>query len=132
MQGGGAYLSEGKFPCHISFFVYTFWRLLELSHKLNMTFLDFHTIQSDHNITAELFKYGLLWKLSKNFGFHRNQCKMQIFFRTCDSELIHFFSKPTSCIHWLCSVLSFYAALVFQRCLFWCAETKGQTCHQEN
>ena len=44
----------------------------------NVAFQDFHNIQSDHNVTAELFKYGLFGELSKNKGFHRNQCKMQI------------------------------------------------------
>ena len=48
--------------------------------KLDMTFQDFHNIQSGYNITAELFKYGLFWKLSNNFGFHRNQCKMHIIY----------------------------------------------------
>ena len=37
-------------------------------------------MQSGHNATAELIKYGLFWKLSKNYGFHRNQCKMQIIY----------------------------------------------------
>ena len=73
-----AYFTDGSFSCYISFFVYIFCRLLSFSQKLNMTFQDFHNIQSGHNVTVELFKYGLFWKLLKNFGFHRNQCKMQI------------------------------------------------------
>ena len=76
----GAYLTDGKFSCHISFFVFTFCRLLELSQKLNMTFKDYQDTQFGHNTTAELYKCGLLWKLSTIFGFHRNQCKMQIFY----------------------------------------------------
>ena len=56
------------------------FRLLSFSQKLNMTFEDFHKLQSGHNVTTELFKYGLFWKLSKNFGFHRNQCKIQILY----------------------------------------------------
>ena len=42
-----------------------------------MTFQDFHNIQSGQNVTAELFQYDIFRKLSKNFGFHRNQCKTQ-------------------------------------------------------
>ena len=42
----------------------------------------------------------------------------------CYSELTHSFSKPKSFIHWICSVLSFYAVSAFQNCLLWCAETK--------
>ena len=56
------------------------FRLLSFSQKLNMTFQDFHNLKSGYNVTTELFKYGLFWKLSKNFGFHRNQCKMQILY----------------------------------------------------
>ena len=33
--------TEGKIPCHISFFVYTFCMLLEFSQTLNMTFKTF-------------------------------------------------------------------------------------------
>ena len=74
----GAYLTDDNFPCHNSFFVYTFCRLLDFGPKLNMTFQDFRNTQSGHNSAAEIYKCGLLWKLSKIFGFHRNQCKMQI------------------------------------------------------
>ena len=42
-----------------------------------MTFQDFYNIQSGQNGTAELFQYGIFWKLSKKFSFHRNQCKTQ-------------------------------------------------------
>ena len=78
MSVEGAYFTDGKFPCHIFFYVYTFCRLLDFRQKLDMAFQDFHNKQSGHSITAELFIYDLFWKLSKNFGFHRNQCKMQI------------------------------------------------------
>ena len=44
------------------------------SQKFNMTLQDFHNTQSLHSVTQELFLCGLFWKLSKNFGFHRNQC----------------------------------------------------------
>ena len=57
-----------------------FFRFLSFSQKLNMTFQDFDNLNSGHNVTTELFKYGLFWKLSKNFGYHRNQCKMQILY----------------------------------------------------
>ena len=33
-----AYLTDGKFQSHISFFVYTFWKLLNLRKKLNIVF----------------------------------------------------------------------------------------------
>ena len=39
-------MTDGKFPCHISFFVYTFGRLLDFSKKLNMTFQEFQNTQS--------------------------------------------------------------------------------------
>ena len=45
-----------------------------------MTFQDFHSIQSGHNVTVELLKYGLFRKLLNNFGFHRNQCKIHIIY----------------------------------------------------
>ena len=66
----GAYFTDDKFPCHSFFFVYTFRMLSDFGQKLDMAFQDFHNIQSGHNNTVELFKYGLFWKLSKNFGFH--------------------------------------------------------------
>ena len=50
----------------------------------------------------------------------------------CNSGLIHTFSKPNASIHGVCSVLSFHAVFAFQNCLLGCAETKVQTCIQEN
>ena len=79
-RSGGAYFTDGKFSCHISFLVFTFCRLLDFSQKLNMTFIDFQNTQSDHSVTKGLFKYGLYWKLSKNYGFHRSLCKMQVIY----------------------------------------------------
>ena len=76
----GAYFTKDLFQGHIYFFVYTFCRLLDFSQKLNMTFQDFDNMLSGHKVTAELFKYRLFWKLLKNFGFHRNQCKMNIIY----------------------------------------------------
>ena len=48
-------MTDGNFPCHISFFVHTFCRLLEFSQKSNMTFQDFQHTQSGHNSAAEIF-----------------------------------------------------------------------------
>ena len=42
-----------------------------------MTIQDFQIIHSYHKIT-EVFEFRLFWKVSKNIGFHRNKCKMQI------------------------------------------------------
>ena len=50
----------------------------------------------------------------------------------CNSGLIHPFLKPIASIHGVCSVLSLHAVFAFQNCLIGCAETKGQTCIQEN
>ena len=89
---GGDIFTDSKFPCHISFFVYTFYRFLDFNQNLNMTFQDFHNIQSSHNVIAESFKYSLFVKLSKNFGFHSNQCKMQMLYARggfSDFFLIH-------------------------------------------
>ena len=81
-----------------------------------MTFQDFHNIQSGHNITAELFKCGLFWKLSKKV---QNADTL----RLCDSELIHTFLKPNSFIHGVYSVLSLYAVFALKNYLLRCAET---------
>ena len=50
----------------------------------------------------------------------------------CDSGLMLTFSKPNASIHRVCSVLSFHAVFAFQNGLLEGAETKGQTCIQEN
>ena len=80
MSEEGSYFTDGKFSCHISFFVYTFCRLFDFSKKSNMTLQDFPNIQSGHSVTQELFLCALFWKLSKNFGFHRNQCKKEVIY----------------------------------------------------
>ena len=49
-----AYVTDGRFSSHIFFFVYTFWGLLNLDKKLNMTFYDFLNTQFGHRVTAEL------------------------------------------------------------------------------
>ena len=56
----GANLTDGNFQCHISFFVYTFSRLLDFSQTLYMTFQVFQNTRSGHNSAAEIFKCGLL------------------------------------------------------------------------
>ena len=61
-----------------------------------MTLQDFPNTQSDYSVTQELFLCGLFWKLFKNFGFHRNQCKKEVILRYCGSGLMHSFSKPSS------------------------------------
>ena len=48
-----AYFTDDKFICHISFFVYTFFRLLDFIQKLNMMFLDFHNIQYNKSIIIQ-------------------------------------------------------------------------------
>ena len=48
----GAYFTDDKFSCHISFFVYTFCRLLDLSQNLNMTFQDFKYTRSNKNYSS--------------------------------------------------------------------------------
>ena len=74
----GSYFTDGKFSCHISFFVYTFCRLFDFSQKSNMTLQDF--AYTHHSVTQELFLCGLFWKLGKIFGFHRNQCKKEVIY----------------------------------------------------
>ena len=49
-----ANLTVGRFQSHISFFVYTFWKLLNHGKKLIMAFSDFHNTQSGHRGKAEL------------------------------------------------------------------------------
>ena len=79
--------------------------------KVDMTFQDFHNIQSSHNVTAEFFKYGLFRKLSMIFGLPVQNVDN---LRLCDSELIHSFSKSNSFIHgvyfmlFLLSKIGFY------------------------
>ena len=58
-----------------------------------MVVLDFYNTQSSYKFTPDLFKYFLFQKLSKTFGFRRNQCKMQIM---CRNAL--FFKTDFSCL----------------------------------
>ena len=49
-----AFLTDDRFQTHISFFVYTFWKLLKLGKKLNMVFSDFQNTLFGHRGTVEL------------------------------------------------------------------------------
>ena len=49
-----ANLTVGMYQSHISFFVYTFWKMLNPGKKLIMACSDFHYTQSGHRGTAEL------------------------------------------------------------------------------
>ena len=64
---------------HNFFFVYTFCRSFDFSQKSNMTLQDCPNTQSDHSVTQKISPCCLFWKLSKNFGFQRNQCKRRYF-----------------------------------------------------
>ena len=99
---------------HATFpFLSIHFKVVKFSQKLNMTFQDFHNIQSGLNVRAELFKYGLIWKLSNNFGFHRNKFKMQIIYgystRSCYTlfqNQIHLFKGYTQFFHFMLFLLS--------------------------
>ena len=58
------------------------WALLDhyLSKKSNMVVLDFYKLQSCYKLRTESFKYCQFEKFSKNFCFHRKQCKIQIIY----------------------------------------------------
>ena len=78
-----------------------------------MSFQDFHNIQSGHNATVELFKYGLFWKSSKIFGFHRNQCKMQLIYGNATQGCYilfqnqnHLFTGNAHFFHFMLNLLS--------------------------
>ena len=96
-----------------------------------MTFQDFQNTQSGHNSAAEIFKCGLFENYPR-FSVSIETSANADTLENCNSGLIHTFSKANSSIHGVCSVLSFHAVFAFQNCLLGCAETKGQTCIQEN
>ena len=113
-----ACFTNDKFPCHISVFVHTFCRLIDFSQDLNITFQDFYNIQSGHNVTlAELFKYGLFLKLSNNFGFHRNHCKIQIVYGNVTQGCYSLFQNPnhlfTGYAHFFHCILDLLSKIVF-------------------
>ena len=59
--------------------------------------------------------------------------EMQIIYgNATDDWRTLFRTKFIYMIHGVCSVLSFYDVFAFQNCPLWCAESKGQTCIQEN
>ena len=74
------HFSDNKFSCHFPAFWIHFEVCSVFCWKANMVGLDFWDTQSSVKFTPELFKYCLFQKLSKNFGFHRKQCKMQIMY----------------------------------------------------
>ena len=94
-----------------------------------MIFIDFQNTQSDHSVTKELFQYGLYWKLSKNFGFHRRQFKMQVIYGNMIpvyynlfQNQIHVFTGNAQFLHFMVFPLSKIVIYL------WCVETIGQTC----
>ena len=110
-----------QFPCYISFFVYTFCRLLSFSQKLNMTFQDFHNVPSDYNVTTELFRCGLCG----------NYPRISVAIET-SAKCTHFtvmllktnilFLKPKI----IYSALSFYAVLLSTIFLYGLQKKKGK------
>ena len=118
VEGGN--FTDGKFLCHVSFFVYTFCRLLDFSEKINVTFQGYDNIQSGQNGTAELFRNGLFGKLSKNFGFHGNRCKMQIIYGKAIQGCYTLFQKQnhllTGYAHFFHFMLFFLSKIVFYVC----------------
>ena len=63
-----------------------------------MTIQDFQNIHSYHKITAEVFEFRLFMKLSKNIGFHRNKCKMQIVYGYVTQADTLFFKTKVICL----------------------------------
>ena len=113
--GVGVILYRWQFPGYISFFVYTFCRVLSFSQKLDMTFQDFHSIQSGHNVTVELLKYGLFRKLSNNFGFietsvkYRKYTVLRLRADTLFQSQIHLFTRYAQFFH----IMSLLSKIVF-------------------
>ena len=78
-----------------------------------MILQDFPYTQSDHSVTQELFLCGLFWKLSKNFGFHRNQCKKEVIYGSAAPGLctlfrnqVHLFTEYAQFFHFMLLSLS--------------------------
>ena len=95
-----------------------------------MTFQDFHNLKSGHKRHDRIIQMFFVFclKLSKNFGFHRNQCKMQILYGYVTQSCYTLFQNF---IHGVYSVLSLYAVFAFQNYRLWWAETKGQRCFRK-
>ena len=105
------YFSDNVFV-PFSFFLYTFWSLLVFCWKTNMVGLDFWDTQFSLKFTPELFKYCLFQKLSKNFCFHRDQCKMQIMYGNAHDNWCTVFQN---CFQFFIGHASFFQ---FALCLF--------------
>ena len=82
-----------------------------------MTIQDFQNILAYHKIKAEVFEFRLFWKLSKNIGFHRNKCKMQIVFgyvnQSCNTlfhNQSHLFIRYAQFFHFM---LLLFSKIVF-------------------
>ena len=118
-----AYFAYGKISCHISFFVDTFCRLFDFGQKSKMTLEDFHHTQSDHSITQELFQYGFVWKLSKNIGFHRNQCKIGVIYGNATPGLCNLFQNQS---HLFIVMLSSFILLLSNIVSYSVQELKGK------
>ena len=81
---------------------------------------------STYKFTIDLFKYRLFQKLSKDFGFHRNQCKMQIMYGNahdnrciCFQNRFHLFIVHASFFH--------FSSCLFAKIVFFAVQiTKGK------
>ena len=51
-----------------------------LGQIFDMTLFESKHIRSGYSVLAELFFYGFICKMSKNFAFHRNQSKLKILY----------------------------------------------------
>ena len=78
---------------------------------------DFCSTHSNYTLTTKLFKYRIFQKLSKDFGFHRNQCKMQIMYGSAHGcccinfqNRFHLFIVHTSFFHFASCL---YAEITF-------------------
>ena len=76
----GRILFRHQVLMQMSLFSYAFWRPAVFGFNTILNVEDFCSTYSNYKLTTELFKYHLFQKLSKDFGFHSNQCKMQIMY----------------------------------------------------
>ena len=113
----GRILFRHKVLMQISFFFYTFRRPAVFCWKTIMNVEDFCSTHSNYKLTTELFKYRTFQKLSKDFSFQRNQCKMKIIYSNAlDSWCIifqnrfHLFIMHASFFHFL---LCLFAKIAF-------------------
>ena len=128
----GAYLTNGKFPCYISFFIYTFFRLSSFSQILNMKFKTFTTyslvITSRHNYSNVVY-FGNYQRISVSIETSA-KCRYftvmrlradTLFFKTKFIYSRGILSSFTLC----CFCFPKLSSMV-------CRNNKGQTCIQEN